>query len=50
MGTVFLESVSTQDLNLLMGVFFLTSFLAVMGNLLADIAYSALDPRIRMGK
>ena len=50
MGTIFIESVSTQDLNLLMGVFFLTSFLAVMGNLLADIAYSALDPRIRMGK
>lgn len=50
MGTVFLRSVSTQDLNLLMGVFFLTSFLALMGNLLADITYSALDPRIRVGK
>lgn len=50
MGTVFLQAVAGQDLNLLMGVFFLTSFLAVMGNLLADITYSALDPRIRMGK
>lgn len=50
MGTVFLTAVGSQDLNLLMGVFFLTSFLAVMGNLLADLAYSALDPRIRMGK
>jgi len=50
MGTVFLSAVSSQDLNLLMGVFFLTSFLALMGNLLADITYSALDPRIRMGK
>ena len=50
MGTIFLQSVSNQDLNLLMGVFFLTSFLAVMGNLLADLAYSALDPRIRIGK
>lgn len=49
MGTVFLSAVSGQDLNLLMGVFFLTSFLALMGNLLADITYSALDPRIRMG-
>lgn len=49
MGTVFLQAVGSQDLNLLMGVFFLTSFLAIMGNLLADIAYSALDPRIRMG-
>jgi peptide/nickel transport system permease protein len=50
MGTIFLQAVGSQDLNLLMGVFFLTSFLAVMGNLLADLAYSALDPRIRMGK
>jgi peptide/nickel transport system permease protein len=50
MGTVFLSAVGNQDLNLLMGVFFLTSFLALMGNLLADITYSALDPRIRMGK
>ncbi len=49
MGTVFLSAVGSQDLNLLMGVFFLTSFLALMGNLLADITYSALDPRIRMG-
>ncbi len=50
MGTLFLQAVGSQDLNLLMGVFFLTSFLAVMGNLLADLAYSALDPRIRMVK
>jgi peptide/nickel transport system permease protein len=50
MGTIFLQAVGGQDLNLLMGVFFLTSFLAVMGNLLADLAYSALDPRIRIGK
>jgi peptide/nickel transport system permease protein len=49
MGTLFLGAVGAQDLNLLMGVFFLTSFLALMGNLLADLAYSALDPRIRMG-
>jgi peptide/nickel transport system permease protein len=49
MGTLFLNAVGSQDLNLLMGVFFLTSFLAVMGNLVADIAYSVLDPRIRMG-
>ena len=50
MGTLFIQAVGSQDLNLLMGVFFLTSFLAVMGNLLADITYSALDPRIRIGK
>jgi peptide/nickel transport system permease protein len=50
MGTLFLKAVSGQDLNLLMGVFFLTSFLALMGNLAADILYGVLDPRISTGR
>jgi len=32
-----------------MGVFLLTSFLTVFANLVADLLYSALDPRIRVG-
>lgn len=50
MGTLFRAAISTQDLNLLMGVFAITSFMAVMANLVADLLYSALDPRIRIGK
>jgi peptide/nickel transport system permease protein len=50
MGTLFRAAISTQDLNLLMGVFAITSFMAVMANLVADLLYSALDPRIRVGK
>jgi len=50
MGTLFLSAVSGQDLNLLMGVFFLTSFLALMGNLAADLLYGVLDPRISTGR
>jgi len=50
MGTLFRAAISTQDLNLLMGVFAITSFMAVMANLVADLLYSALDPRIRAGK
>ncbi|MEY4067562.1 MAG: hypothetical protein RIQ44_774 [Actinomycetota bacterium] len=50
MGTLFRAAISSQDLNLLMGVFAITSFLAVMANLVADLLYSALDPRIRVGK
>lgn len=49
MGTLFNRAVSTQDLNLLMGVFFITATLAVVANLIADLLYSALDPRIRVG-
>jgi peptide/nickel transport system permease protein len=50
MGTLFRNAISGQDLNLLMGVFAITGFMAVMANLIADLLYSALDPRIRVGK
>ncbi|MFM9099079.1 MAG: ABC transporter permease subunit, partial [Actinomycetota bacterium] len=49
MGTLFNRAITTQDLNLLMGVFFITASLAVIANLIADLLYSALDPRIRVG-
>jgi peptide/nickel transport system permease protein len=49
MGTLFNQAINTYDLNLLMGVFLLTGFLAVAANLVADLLYSALDPRIRAG-
>jgi peptide/nickel transport system permease protein len=48
MGTLFNKAITTFDLNLLMGVAILTSFLAIMANLFADLVYSALDPRIRV--
>jgi len=50
MGTLFIRAVNSQDLNLLMGVILLLSILTVLGNLLADLVYSALDPRIRLVK
>lgn len=49
MGTLFNRAISTIDLNLLMGVFSITATLAVLANLIADLLYSALDPRIRVG-
>jgi peptide/nickel transport system permease protein len=49
MGTLFNRAIQGQDLNLLMGVFFLTATLSVLANLVADLLYSALDPRIRVG-
>lgn len=48
MGTLFNDAINRFDLNLLMGVFFLTASLAVLANLVADLLYSALDPRIRV--
>jgi peptide/nickel transport system permease protein len=49
MGTLFNRAIQSQDLNLLMGVFFITASMAVLANLIADLLYSALDPRIRVG-
>lgn len=49
MGTLFNQAIGSFDLNLLMGVFIVTASLAVLANLVADLLYSALDPRIRVG-
>ena len=49
MGTLFRRAIVAFDLNLLMGVFLITSTLAVLANLVSDLLYSALDPRIRVG-
>ena len=48
MGTLFNKAITSFDLNLLMGVFFITASLSVLANLVADLLYSALDPRIRV--
>jgi peptide/nickel transport system permease protein len=50
MGSLANEAIVTQDLNLLMGTFSITAFLAVMATLAADLIYSTLDPRIRIRK
>jgi peptide/nickel transport system permease protein len=50
MGTLFIRGVNGGDPNLLMGVTLLFAVLTIFGNLLADLVYSALDPRIRLGK
>ena len=50
MGSLFRQAIVSQDLNLLMGVFFVTASLALLANLVADLLYSALDPRIRVGQ
>ncbi len=48
MGSLFNLGLQALDLNLVMGVFLVTGFVAVVFNLVADIAYAALDPRIRL--
>lgn len=47
MGTLFNQSLTRVDLNAVMGVVLVTSISAIVFNLIADLIYSALDPRIR---
>lgn len=49
MGTLFNNAITNMDLNLLMGVFLVTGTLAVLANLIADLLYSVMDPRVRVG-
>jgi len=47
MGKHFVESIGNRDYPVLMGVTLLYSVLLVISNLLVDISYAWLDPRIR---
>lgn len=46
-GTLLYESVTQRDYMLLMGINLFLAVLVIVGNLLADIFYSVVDPRIR---
>jgi peptide/nickel transport system permease protein len=48
MGRLFVNALNTVNTNVLMGYFLVTGILLVMGNLVADILYVLLDPRIRV--
>lgn len=50
MGTLFNSGLAKFDLNLVMAVVLITSISALLFNLIADLVYSALDPRIRVTK
>lgn len=48
MGQLFIQGLHDTDVNLVMGFFLVTGLLAVLFNIVADLLYSALDPRIRV--
>ena len=48
MGALFNQGVAKVDVNLVMGFFLVTGIMAVIFNVIADLLYSALDPRIRV--
>jgi len=48
MGRLFFDAAELRDYGVLMAVIMITSTLIVVSNLLADVAYALLDPRIRL--
>jgi oligopeptide transport system permease protein len=50
MGRFFVTAVTNRDYPLVLGVTLVYALLVVLANLLVDLLYAALDPRIRVGR
>jgi peptide/nickel transport system permease protein len=48
LGRLAFEAVFQRDLNLLLGILLMCSVLVMISNVLVDLAYAQLDPRIRI--
>ena len=48
MGRLFLDGLTYRDYPVLMALLMITAFLVAIGNLIADIALSIADPRLRV--
>ncbi len=48
MGRLFLDSMNLREYPVLMGMVMFTAIAVIIGNLLADLAIAAIDPRIRL--
>lgn len=46
MGNLFFQALAASDYALMMGIMFVTSCLVVFFNLLADLSYTLIDPRV----
>ena len=49
MGTLFLNANNTNDYPLMMGIMIFLSGFALLANLVTDLCYSLLDPRVKLG-
>ena len=49
-GRLFYDAVLSRDYSVIMGMLVIGSLLTLLGNLLADVGYAMVDPRIRVGR
>ncbi len=48
LGSLFIASIANRDYPVLEGIFLLTAVAVVLANLITDLLYSVIDPRIRL--
>lgn len=49
LGQLAFQSLFARDFNLLLGIFFLSACMVIVVNLVVDLIYMALDPRMKIG-
>ncbi len=49
-GSTLVDAVNGRDYNLMMAIMLLFAILTLIGNLLADIGYALVDPRVKVGE
>jgi peptide/nickel transport system permease protein len=47
MGSLFFDSLQSRDYPILLAILMLSGFFVILFNLIADILYGVMDPRIR---
>ncbi len=50
MGQLYFSSAMSRDYPVVMGILVIISILTLLGNLIADISYAIVDPRVRLGR
>ncbi|GAV13855.1 ABC transporter permease [Paenibacillus sp. chi10] len=50
MGRLFVEMAVSREYSVLMAITLITTVIVVLGNLIADILYAVVDPRVQLGK
>jgi peptide/nickel transport system permease protein len=48
LGLLFVEAIRKQDLPVIMGLTIVSSLFIVLANIIVDVLYSAVDPRVRL--
>ncbi|MFF2480741.1 ABC transporter permease [Paenibacillus sp. NPDC058071] len=50
MGRMFVEYAVAREYNVLMAITMITAVIVIIGNLIADLLYAVVDPRVQLGK